>query len=37
MRSPIASDRIDAVIFDCDGTLVDSESLSTTVVLEMLA
>ncbi|MGH8112736.1 MAG: HAD-IA family hydrolase [Rhodanobacteraceae bacterium] len=29
--------RIDAVIFDCDGTLVDSESLANTVLVECAA
>lgn len=37
MRSSTATDRIDAVIFDCDGTLVDSETLSAAVLLDMLA
>jgi HAD superfamily hydrolase (TIGR01509 family) len=31
------SARIEAVIFDCDGTLVDSETLSASVILDMLA
>ena len=29
--------QIDAVIFDCDGTLVDSESLSIALLLELVA
>lgn len=37
MSSSTAPTRIDAVIFDCDGTLVDSETLSAEVILEMLA
>ncbi|QEI05961.1 HAD-IA family hydrolase [Pigmentiphaga aceris] len=37
MSSNTAPDRIDAVIFDCDGTLVDSETLSAKVALDMLA
>jgi HAD superfamily hydrolase (TIGR01509 family) len=37
MSSSTAPARIEAVIFDCDGTLVDSETLSADVILEMLA
>lgn len=29
--------KIDGVIFDCDGTLVDSEGLAVEIVLELLA
>lgn len=29
--------RIDAILFDCDGTLVDSESLSLAVLVELVA
>lgn len=30
-------DRIQGVIFDCDGTLVDSESISCMIAMEMMA
>src|SRR5262245_32107062 len=31
-----AADRIDLVIFDCDGVLIDSELISTAVLVETL-
>ncbi len=34
---PVAHDDIQAVLFDCDGTLVDSEPISMAVLREMLA
>jgi len=37
MSSRTVPARIEGVIFDCDGTLVDSETLSADVILEMLA
>ncbi|MDU0354638.1 hypothetical protein RS130_12575 [Paraglaciecola aquimarina] len=33
---PLFTNRIDLVIFDCDGVLVDSEILSKRTILEML-
>jgi len=37
VENPMRKEPIEAVIFDCDGTLVDSESLSISVLLELAA
>ena len=33
----MVSQQIDAIIFDCDGTLVDSESLSIAILVDLIA